>query len=128
MFQFTRFPPHSVCVREWVARHYSGGVAPFGNSRINASVQLPWTYRRLRVLRRQSVPRHSSHTLFSFNFQLYRVFDACFASILKKRYTTVKVLVAVHPDGLGLAARGNDTSASAQCQGLLGEFGQILRL
>ena len=52
-------------------------VPPFGNPRIKALVQLPWAYRRLRVLLRQLVPRHSSMTLFSLNYsQLYRVLDA----------------------------------------------------
>ena len=68
MFRFTRFPPHSLCIQLWVAKHYSDGVSPFGYSRINALLQLPWTFRRLRVLLRQLVPRHSSHTLSSFQF------------------------------------------------------------
>ena len=40
-------------------------VPPFGNPRITVLVQLPWAFRRLRVLLRQLVPRHSSMTLFS---------------------------------------------------------------
>ena len=52
-------------------------VSPFGYPRIKALVQLPWAFRRLRVLLRQLVPRHSSMTLFSLNYsQLYRVLDA----------------------------------------------------
>ena len=65
MFRFTRFPPHSLCIQLWVAKHYFDGVSPFGYSRINALLQLPWTFRRLRVLLRQLVPRHSSYTLCS---------------------------------------------------------------
>ena len=41
MFQFTRCPPHGLCVQPWVSRHHSGGVAPFGFSRIYACMQLP---------------------------------------------------------------------------------------
>lgn len=65
MFQFTRFPPHTLWIQMWVPRHYPWRVSPFGNPRIIASVQLPAAYRRLRVLLRQLVPRHSSHTLRS---------------------------------------------------------------
>ena len=50
--------------------------------------------------------------------QLYRVFDACFASILKKRYVTVKELSPSAKPCLGLAARRDDTSAHALCQAL----------
>jgi hypothetical protein len=46
----------------------------------------------LRVLHRQLVPRHSSHTLISFtNSQLYRMLDAF---LFKSRYATVKELCA----------------------------------
>jgi hypothetical protein len=41
MFQFTRCPPHSLCVQLWVERHDSLWVAPFGFSRFNACMQLP---------------------------------------------------------------------------------------
>ena len=36
MFQFTRCPPHGLCVQPWVSRHHSGWVAPFGISRFLA--------------------------------------------------------------------------------------------
>ena len=41
MFQFTRCPPHGLCVQPWVSRHHSGWVAPFGFSRFFACMQLP---------------------------------------------------------------------------------------
>jgi hypothetical protein len=41
MFQFTRCPPHGLCVHPWVSRHHSGWVAPFGISRLIACMQLP---------------------------------------------------------------------------------------
>ncbi len=41
MFQFTRCPPHGLCVQPWVSRHHSGWVAPFGISRFFACMQLP---------------------------------------------------------------------------------------
>lgn len=55
-------------------------VSPFGHRRIIASVQLPDAFRRLRVLLRQLVPRHSSRTLKSFTrlceAKISRVLDA----------------------------------------------------
>jgi hypothetical protein len=41
MFQFACRPPPSLCIQEGVSRHHSGGVAPFGISRIVARMQLP---------------------------------------------------------------------------------------
>ena len=67
MFQFTRCPPRALCVQARVPRHYPRRVSPFGNPRIIAFVLLPEAYRCLHVLRRQLVPRHSSHTLCSLN-------------------------------------------------------------
>lgn len=45
-------------------------VPPFGNLGITVLVQLPRAFRRLRVLLRQLVPRHSSRTLLSLFTQL----------------------------------------------------------
>jgi len=36
MFQFSWFPPNSLCIQEQVIRHNSYWVSPFGNSRIKA--------------------------------------------------------------------------------------------
>jgi hypothetical protein len=91
MFQFTRCPPHAL--------FYSGvgdevkprRVSPFGNLRIVASVQLPGAYRRLRVLHRQFVPRHSSHTLCSLSI-LSKQLDARCLNLLNQ-YATFKELV-----------------------------------
>ena len=41
MFQFPGLPRAILCIQMAVTRHYSGGVAPFGDLRIKASVQLP---------------------------------------------------------------------------------------
>ncbi len=41
MFQFARCPPHCLCIQQWVTRHDSGGVAPFGISGLIARMQLP---------------------------------------------------------------------------------------
>ena len=43
-----------------------GRVSPFGIPRIEAFVQLPVAYRRLRVLHRLLIPRHSPCALGSF--------------------------------------------------------------
>ena len=67
MFQFTGLPPQNLFIQFWVTRHYPGRVSPFGYLGIDTSVQLPRAFRRFRVLRRQLVPRHSSHTFLSFD-------------------------------------------------------------
>ena len=41
MFQFAYCPLPPLCVQEGVSRHHSGGVAPFGISRLLACMQLP---------------------------------------------------------------------------------------
>jgi hypothetical protein len=41
MFQFAHCPPLSLYIQERVSRHHSGGVAPFGISRLIARMQLP---------------------------------------------------------------------------------------
>lgn len=58
--------------------HYSSRVSPFGHSRINASVQLPWTFRRFRALHRQLVPRHSPCTLCSLRISRFIECSICF--------------------------------------------------
>jgi hypothetical protein len=41
MFQFAYTPLPPLCVQGGVSRHHSGGVAPFGFSRLIACMQLP---------------------------------------------------------------------------------------
>jgi hypothetical protein len=41
MFQFARGPPHCLSIQQWVSRHDSGWVAPFGSSGLLARMQLP---------------------------------------------------------------------------------------
>ncbi len=53
-------------IQEWIPQHYSWWVSPFGNLRIISFVLIPGAYRRLHVLLRHYVPRHSPHTLCSF--------------------------------------------------------------
>ena len=47
MFHFPGCPPHELWIHSWVTGHYPGRVPPFGNSWINAYLQLPRTYRSL---------------------------------------------------------------------------------
>src|SRR3954468_4200454 len=47
MFQFSPLAPHSLCIQEWVTRHDSRRVSPFGHPRINAYVRLPEAFRSL---------------------------------------------------------------------------------
>ena len=82
MFQFTRFPLHILFFQIWVTKHYSGRISPFGNSWIKAFVQLPKTFRRLHVLHRYLVPRHSSSALFSLLYAaLIELLDALLVSL-----------------------------------------------
>ena len=36
MFQFPGLPSHNLFIQLWITRHYSGGVAPFGDLGIEA--------------------------------------------------------------------------------------------
>ncbi len=45
MFQFPGSAAHILCIQMCVLLHYEQRVPPFGNSRINAYLQLPGTYR-----------------------------------------------------------------------------------
>jgi hypothetical protein len=47
MFQFSPLAPHSLWIQEWVTRHDSRRVSPFGHPRINAYVRLPEAFRSL---------------------------------------------------------------------------------
>lgn len=55
-------------------------------------MQLPWAYRRFRVLHRHLVPRHSSYTLLSLNFT--RSFIECSMHISLNHYSIFKELFA----------------------------------
>ena len=115
MFQFSRLPSRPLCIQDRIARHYPDRIPPFGYPRINTSVQLPWTYRRLRVLHRHLVPRHSSYTLLSLNFT--RSFIECSMHISLNHYSIFKELCRRPHHHLRSAARGNDTSRVGGCQG-----------
>ena len=47
MFHFPGCPPHELWIHSWVTGHCPGRVPAFGYSRINAYLQLPWTFRSL---------------------------------------------------------------------------------
>ena len=47
MFHFPGCPPMRLWIHLMVTGHYPGRVPPFGYSRINAYLQLPWTFRSL---------------------------------------------------------------------------------
>jgi hypothetical protein len=119
MFQFTRFPPHTLCVQVWVAWHYPRGVSPFGNLRIYAFVQLPGAFRRLRVLRRRFVPRHSSRTLKSLLLATFEssmhdsTISICNCQRARAPHRTFR-----------RAANGDDTRAPNSCQAL-SKFSEI---
>ncbi len=122
MFQFTRCPPHILCVQIWVTRHYPRWVSPFGNLRIIAFVLLPVAYRCLHVLLRQLVPRHSSHTLCSLIYLLYilkRSSLGAFNAQSTNLYAVVKMLLPLRHANrpVGSSAKRNDTRAQHQSQG-----------
>lgn len=126
MFQFSQFPPHRLCIQRWVTRHYSDRVSAFGDSRINALVQLPWTFRRLHALLRQPVPRHSSHTLCSLKLssQLYRVLDMRFYSTAMQfsRFSVFGAFPSRFRFVLAPPTRRYGTSREHGCQGLVKVF------
>src|SRR4051794_24594031 len=47
MFQFSPLAPLRLWIQEWVTRHDSRRVSPFGHPRINAYVRLPEAFRSL---------------------------------------------------------------------------------
>lgn len=123
MFQFTGFPPHALCVQAWVVGRYSNGVSPFGHPRITALVQLLWAFRRLRVLHRQHVPRHSPHTLLSLD-KLSALTSARYIP-RADRYATFKELIRrPQPEGQrqGEMIPGRATPVKVP-RGLLGKTG-----
>lgn len=58
MFQFGRYRLINLCIQLMITRYYPGWVAPFGDLRVNAFIQLTEAFRRLRVLHRLLMPRH----------------------------------------------------------------------
>jgi hypothetical protein len=109
-----------------VTKHYSSRISPFGNPWIKASVQLPMAFRRLRVLLRQFVPRHSSSALFSL---LYAAFTELLDALLLL-YVAFKELVflfAAHSIfvWIGSAAKRSYTLSPYACQGHMKIFMKI---
>src|SRR5579872_3075412 len=120
MFQFSGFPPHTLCIQMWVARHYSDGVSPFGHPRINTSVQLPWAFRCYRVLLRQLVPRHSSYTLLSFILVALTSARLCNSSLHAMRLSRSVLRWPLQTKGP--AAKRDYTSHCGRCQWSNGTF------
>ena len=89
MFQFTRCPPHGLCVQPWVSRHDSGRVAPFGFSGFFACMQLPlnvspvsasfFGFKRLGI-----------HLVLIFPFVYACVLFLCFNSCCAARYSKIE--------------------------------------
>jgi hypothetical protein len=65
MFQVPRLPPHRLYIQRWVTRHYSGGVAPFGNPRLRQLAADRGLSQQCHVLHRPSTPRHPPCALIS---------------------------------------------------------------
>ena len=124
MFQFTGFPPHTLCIQAWVTGHDSCGVSPFGYLWINTFVQLPRAFRRLRVLLRQLIPRHSSYTLISFN--TLALSSARYLRFLLKSLCNFQSAFIAGRVSFEPLTREYDTSADSPCQGFEKNF-EILR-
>ncbi len=87
MFQFPSLPRYNLCIQLCVTRHYSGGVAPFGDPRIVDYNVSPRLFAVYCVLHRLLMPRYSPCALCSFtilqshirfNFRLH-----CFRSSIR---------------------------------------------
>src|SRR5271156_2330546 len=65
MFQFSGLPRSVLCIQTGVARHYSSGVAPFGDPRIVAYNGFPWLFAVYYVLHRLLAPRYPPCALCS---------------------------------------------------------------
>lgn len=81
-------------VQKRVPAYYHWRVSPFGNLWINAFVQLPRAFRRLRVLHRQLVPRHPSHTLTSLQTPLSKL-SVKIECAIHNIYAAVKMLYQI---------------------------------
>jgi hypothetical protein len=66
MFQFPSLPRYNLCIQLCVTRHYSGGVAPFGDPRIVDYNVSPRLFAVYCVLHRLLMPRYSPCALCSF--------------------------------------------------------------
>lgn len=66
MFQFPSLPRYNLCIQLCVTRHYSGGVAPFGDPRIGNYNVYPRLFAVYCVLHRLLMPRYSPCALCSF--------------------------------------------------------------
>ena len=65
MFHFPGYRLVNLFIQLTITEHYLSWVAPFGNPRVKAFLQLTEAYRSLHVLHRLLVPRHSSCALSS---------------------------------------------------------------
>ena len=81
MFHFPGCPPHELWIHSWVTAHYHSRVPPFGNSRINAYLQLPSTYRSLS--RPSSAISALASTLRSYSLDLASSPTATFLRLLR---------------------------------------------
>src|SRR5271170_5004717 len=66
MFQFPSLPRYSLFIQLCVTRHYSGGVAPFGDPRINGYNAFSRLFAVYCVLLRLLMPRYPPCALSSF--------------------------------------------------------------
>ena len=74
MFQFPSLPRYSLCIQLCVTRHYSGGVAPFGDPWIAGYNASPWLFAGYCVLLRLLAPRYPPCALCSLT-KVWNVFS-----------------------------------------------------
>ena len=102
-------------------------VSPFGHLRIIASVLLPGAFRRLHVLHRQFVPRHSSRTLKSL-FLRSKKFECSMHTLVKKtlcNFQRARRWPPINAMRHRSAAKENDTRPLRRCQAQKIEFEKL---
>jgi hypothetical protein len=67
MFQFPDLPPRTLCIQVRVTRHYSSGVAPFGDPRMEGCNAYPRIFAVYYVLLRLLAPRYPPCALSSLD-------------------------------------------------------------
>ena len=75
MFQFPASTSNTLCIHVFVISYQRYWVAPFGNLRINAYLQLPGAYRR--SSRPSSAPSAKASTVRPYSLNLWSSFGHC---------------------------------------------------
>ena len=107
MFQFARCPPRCLCIQHRVARHDSGGVAPFGISGLIARMQLPLNVSPVSASF-FGLQRLGIHLVLSFACSRFRI---CSAACSSRDTNTKSRLPLISSSAPRLPASGRSTSS-----------------